>query len=133
MEQLFIHDILELVEGLPDSEKLAFVQRLADPAPTHFDDNYWGACPECRSANGVLVRNVNRCHWFCCDRHRLKWYIGANLFSAWREEPECVWLENAELLDTYRDVEPLQCVCVQCVQDALRRGATIGGNEDIEF
>jgi hypothetical protein len=70
-------------------------------------DNYFGGCPECGGDDGYL--NVNRDHWFVCDKHKTKWWAGYNLFSSWQEESEAEWLSNSYRLAEYREVQPLPC------------------------
>jgi len=43
---------------------------------------HFGGCPQCRLSNGF--RSIGRDHWYYCDEHRMKWWIGSNLFSSWR-------------------------------------------------
>jgi len=83
---------------------------LAKCAPSPAEENllayhHFGVCPECY-APGVC-RNIGRTHIFSCDRCRLRWCGGANVFSAWREESEEKWRENAAILATYQDAEPV--------------------------
>jgi hypothetical protein len=72
-----------------------------EPRPEFTD--YFGGCPECWRNDGYL--NYGRDHWFVCHKHKVRWYVGSNLFSSWREEDEESWNENAKLLSTYREVE----------------------------
>ena len=67
--------------------------------------DYFGGCPRCRQNDGYL--NIGRDHWFRCDRHRVKWLEGSNLFSSWRDENAAIWVGNAALLAEYVEVEPL--------------------------
>jgi hypothetical protein len=67
-------------------------------------EHYFGACPECHSDGEML--NIGRGHWFVCDEHRTRWFIGSNLFSSWRDEDETIWRANHERLKDYRDVDP---------------------------
>ena len=53
-----------------------------------------------------MVRNVHRVHWMACDEHRVKWWIGSNLFSGWRHEDEGKWEANRAALRDYREIEP---------------------------
>src|SRR5215216_6505131 len=46
----------------------------------------FGVCPECEKSDGYI--NVGRGHWFFCKAHKVKWCVGSNLFSGWREETE---------------------------------------------
>lgn len=69
-------------------------------------DEYFGGCPKCGKTDGYV--NVGRDHWGVCDEHKTKWPIGANLFSSWKEETEAQWRRNANLLESYTEVEPLK-------------------------
>ncbi len=71
------------------------------PAP-----NYFGDCPKCRQNNGYL--NIGREHWFICRKHRVKWYVGSNIFPGWRTETERAWKQNTLLLANFMEIEPLQ-------------------------
>lgn len=66
------------------------------------DDNYWGHCPNPEHENSCL--NVGRAHWMHCETCRIKWLVGENLFSSWREQSMRVWEANREKLEGYRDV-----------------------------
>ena len=46
----------------------------------------FGGCPVCHSHDGFY--NAGKGHWFVCREHRTRWFVGSNLFSAWREETE---------------------------------------------
>jgi hypothetical protein len=48
--------------------------------------HYWGVCPECGHRDGYL--NVGKGHWLYCREHRIRWFIGSNLFSNWKDETE---------------------------------------------
>ena len=69
-------------------------------------DHYFGACPQCGGSDGYL--NVRKSHWFFCDTHRTRWWAGSGLFSSWHDENDGIWASNAERLDDYREIEPLQ-------------------------
>ena len=64
--------------------------------------NHFGVCPLCRRTDGFL--NVGRDHWFVCHAHRVKWFVGSNLFSGWRDEGELSWRRNQHQLATYQDI-----------------------------
>ena len=49
-------------------------------------NEYFGVCPQCHKNDGCI--NVGRSHWFYCKEHRVKWCVGANLFSSWRYQTE---------------------------------------------
>ena len=67
-------------------------------------DNHFGACPYCGQSDGYL--NDGRNHWFRCDRHKVKWWVGSNLFSSWRDEDEETWRLNRFRLAEYMAVQP---------------------------
>ena len=69
-------------------------------------EHYEGACPKCGDTSGCL--NIGRAHWFRCDEHRTKWYVGENMYSGWREETEEEWRANRDRLAYYREVKPLE-------------------------
>jgi hypothetical protein len=68
-------------------------------------DEYFGGCPHCGQYSNCL--NVNRSHWMMCDEHRVRWWIGSNLFSSWRHEDEVTWAKNILVLEEYSEVEPI--------------------------
>ncbi len=59
----------------------------------------FGGCRECGRNDGY--RNVERYHFFYCDKHKTVWLAGSNLFSSWRDEDEAVWRTNCEYLEDY--------------------------------
>jgi hypothetical protein len=67
--------------------------------------DYWGGCPRCGKNDGCVT--VGREHFYVCDEHRVRWCVGANLFSSWREMSEEDHRKNWKRLSSYRDVEPL--------------------------
>ena len=69
-------------------------------------DEYFGGCPHCGKTDGYF--NFGRAHYFVCHEHRVKWFVGANLFSSWRQESRSDWDQNAEKFGIYADVEPVQ-------------------------
>ncbi len=73
--------------------------------PRTQSDHYFGGCPECGGTDGYM--NVERVHFFVCDKHKTKWRIGENLFSSWHEETEADWQANAKRLASYREVKPM--------------------------
>lgn len=64
---------------------------------------YFGGCPRCGRDDGCL--NVGKDHWYRCDRHRVRWWIGRGLFTVEYDDP-AVWTENAALLSQYQEVKP---------------------------
>ena len=67
------------------------------------DDNYFGHCAVLEHQNYYL--NVGRGHWMVCDKCRIKWFIGANLFSSWRYQNEDTWIANEKKLRKYREID----------------------------
>jgi hypothetical protein len=49
-------------------------------------DDYFGVCPHCGKTDGYI--NIGRSHWMFCREHRVKWWIGSNIFSSWRYQTE---------------------------------------------
>jgi hypothetical protein len=62
---------------------------------------HFAGCPECGQDDGYL--NAGRSHWMFCDEHQVKWCIGSNLFSSWREETEAEQRERWKCIEGYRD------------------------------
>jgi len=73
-----------------------------NPSKPHSDSGF-GTCPICREDDGFL--NIEATHWFVCHTHQVKWRVGSNLFSGWREEDAETWFSNELLLTDYREVE----------------------------
>ena len=67
------------------------------------DENYFGHCPVPEHKNGY--RNIGRRHWMVCDKCRIKWLMGENLFSFWRSENEEIWKANAETIKGYEELD----------------------------
>jgi hypothetical protein len=68
-------------------------------------ENYFGVCPICQRQNGYL--NDGRDHWFVCDRHKTKWYVGSNLFSSWRHLTKEESFAQVDCLARYREVKAI--------------------------
>jgi hypothetical protein len=60
--------------------------KLAREPMTSENGGYFGVCPQCRRHDGFA--NVGRSHWSFCREHRVKWWVGDNLFSSWRDQTE---------------------------------------------
>jgi hypothetical protein len=71
------------------------------PRPGSRDD-YFGVCPICKWQDGYL--NDGPDHWFVCNRHMTKWFVGSNLFSGWREETPEQRFAQRDKLARYRTV-----------------------------
>ncbi len=80
---------------------IPFPSRQCRPATT----NYFGGCPECGSPGNFA--NIGRVHWAACSCHMVKWRIGENLFSNWRDENPADWERNAAELAQHREVTPV--------------------------
>ncbi len=65
----------------------------------------FGGCPYCGGYDIYL--DIGRDHWMVCRTHQVKWCIGSNLFSSWRNQTEEQWLRNTYELAGYREVEPI--------------------------
>ena len=81
-----------------DAKRSAKVIEFPDPKLDRF-----GLCPKCLRNDGFL--NIERDHWYHCRTHKLKWWIGSNLFSCWQLEDELRWRANAEFLAGYTEIE----------------------------
>ena len=68
-------------------------------------EHYFGGCPECGGNDGFV--NIGKLHYFVCDTHKTKWWVGSNLFSCWRRQDEEIWEQNFAMLAEYREVEAL--------------------------
>lgn len=82
------------------------------------DPGLFGDCPKCGRNDGYL--NLYKAHWFICKRHKLKWYVGYDLFPSWRDETEADWQRNRELLSRYEEVRPR----FRTLRDNLRRSVS---------
>ena len=91
------------------------------PKPPVTTDEYFGGCPECGKTSGYIDHGQD--HWFCCDAHRTRWYIGSNLFSSCQEaQGQDEIAQNTKVL-TYRVVAPVRMLLPPC--EALPADAEI--------
>ncbi|OWY65369.1 hypothetical protein B7486_42290 [cyanobacterium TDX16] len=65
---------------------------------------HFGGCPQCGYSDGPY--NVGRAHWLVCPEHRVRWWIGENLFGAWRSETPEEWEKTLRWLSDFRIVDP---------------------------
>jgi hypothetical protein len=83
-----------------------------------------GGCPVCGRNDGMF--NYYRNHYYACDTHRKAWFVGSNLYSAWRHETEEDWAANAERYKDYEMVDhpsyPVSGIAIR-ILDALRPSA----------
>lgn len=70
-------------------------------------NTYWGLCPVCHAEPRWY--NISTTHWLACDEHRVRWCVGCNLVSSWREETEEDWKKNGEKIGDYEVVKPYEC------------------------
>lgn len=63
---------------------------------THFQHR-----PDCPTA---LILNVGSTHWGVCEHHKVRWCIGSNLLSHWKEETEHDWYINTQLLKKFTEI-----------------------------
>ncbi len=85
--------------------KLAGKSEATENAAAAATDCYFGGCPYCGNTDGFF--NVHRAHFFVCHQHRVKWFVGDNLFRKWRLETRGDWDRNLEKFGGYVDVEPI--------------------------
>lgn len=64
--------------------------------------NPLGQCPKCGNCDGYV--NVGKDHWGVCQEHKIKWFIGHDLFDDWKEQTQAQWDEHARELAEYEDV-----------------------------
>jgi hypothetical protein len=77
--------------------------------------SYFGGCPTCGRNDGLY--NVYKQHWFVCHTHKVRWTIGSNLFSSWRDETEDEQRGRWAVVEDYQDI---------------RDGALPGRQEEVE-
>ncbi len=66
--------------------------------------NFFGSCPEC---GACIVRNIGLVHFGCCDKHKVGWVIGYNLFSGALIEPPEMQRDTNALISGYRKIHPV--------------------------
>jgi hypothetical protein len=68
-----------------------------------FDEHhYFGHCPILTHENYYL--NISRGHWMVCDECKIRWFIGANLFSSWRNQTKTTWKKNFIKIKDYEKI-----------------------------
>lgn len=63
-----------------------------------------GSCPKCGKSDGYV--NLGKEHWFICREHKMKWFIGSNLFEGWKNQTVAQTLGIESLLEGYTEVIP---------------------------
>jgi hypothetical protein len=74
-------------------------------------DGYFGVCPVCGRAEGPI--NIGRSHWLYCKRHKVKWCLGFDIFSSWKDETDEHQRANWDAigLDSFQRVQPASDSC----------------------
>jgi len=67
------------------------------------EQNYFGHCPFPEHENYYL--NIHREHWMVCDKCKIKWCMGENLFSSWRTENMAKWKANFMRIKNYKEIK----------------------------
>lgn len=66
---------------------------------------YFGGCPFCGHSEGPY--HIGPVHWLVCRDHFVRWWIGENLFMAWRSETRADWESTCMWLGEFQMVEPV--------------------------
>lgn len=69
-------------------------------------DESFGRCPECGKGYNLML-NIGLEYYGCCTVDKTYWDIDSNLSSGWMKESRAAWESNANLINSYRKVEPL--------------------------
>ncbi len=64
---------------------------------------YFGACPCLRE--DIKFFNVGSAHWLYCDECKVRWCVGENSFSKWKDEDEEIWKNNMQKYGEYRIID----------------------------
>jgi hypothetical protein len=67
-------------------------------------DDYFGLSPHCQKTDGYI--NVGRAHYNVCDEHKVRWFVGENLFSSHHYDTDEDKRQAAEIMASYTEVEP---------------------------
>jgi len=75
-------------------------------------DIFGGNCPKCFEDDAVFSENLylfrrDRSNWVVCEKHRLKWCIGAGLLSMYHEMTKEDILGHEAQLSEYDEVKPV--------------------------
>jgi hypothetical protein len=70
-------------------------------------NGYFGLCPFCHRTDGcVRSGEPGTFYVYICREHKVKWKVGTDLFSCWRDETPEALASNRALLESYESVEP---------------------------
>ena len=67
------------------------------------NDNYFGHCLIPEHENFYL--NIGRQNWMYCDECKIRWFMGENLISTWRQENEDIWEKNYKKIKDYEELD----------------------------
>ena len=76
---------------------------MSNDAQTATTDNHFGGCPKCGANTGMI--HVGRHEWCYCTDHKLAWYVGSNLSSAWRDQTDADLQDNRQFLESLEVVD----------------------------
>jgi hypothetical protein len=65
--------------------------------------SYFGGCPSCGRNDGLY--NLCNEHWLVCHTHKVRWTIGSNIFSGWRDEAAQEQRERWTVVADYKDIK----------------------------
>ncbi|MCC6946116.1 MAG: hypothetical protein IT335_16185 [Thermomicrobiales bacterium] len=71
-------------------------------------DYPFGRCPVCGDDSPYV--NIGKTHWKVCERDKIAWAFGGNLFSTWVFETEEDWQRNRELVETCKVIDAKDAV-----------------------
>jgi hypothetical protein len=95
--------------SLDPGQLFEMADRIKERANARADAAYFGGCPRCGSTDGYV--NAGCGHWFVCNAHRVKWFVGSNLFSSVHDQTEAdqraVWAP----VEDFATVEPVRRAC----------------------
>ena len=74
------------------------------------EGGYFGDCPRCWKQDGVLINggpvfDDGPDTWMVCRKHKVKWFVGSGLFSAWLYMTDKELLRGHYVLSTFQEVE----------------------------
>jgi hypothetical protein len=85
-----------------------YIARVSEDHGYQYAVEHFGACPQCLKTDGCY--HVGRDEWFVCHERKVKWHVGSNLFSCWRDMTEEQFEANFKMLAGYREIEPIHLV-----------------------
>lgn len=67
------------------------------------NDNF-GICPECSAEKTCVFYNIGPTLFKTCPDCKIRWEVGWNILSGWKDETEEIWEASYDLLKTYRNL-----------------------------